>query len=333
MVDQAFESIAFDSPNFPGLPGWYDYAESYGVKNLSASSFFPSSEGKDSITFRYFVRTLLQMAMAPAELVVPEYWPINYVLYMLYCRGFGVIFRSDEFGLIFNGCTLYGYDWGYQPDFASVSNPALPKDKYNSLKLGKDAALIRLRPDYGSIMDTVSYYAGQLATAASSLNINLINSKLAYVFAADNKALSESFKRMYDDIASGKPAVVVDKNLFDDEGNLRVQLFEQNLSSNFISPEIIETMRSLMNAFGSAVGIPNANVNKRERLNSEEVNANAFETAAIPLVSEEVISRDIDAAIRLFPELRGKLSFKLRKEVLNNNAAPDDGNPSQSVHA
>ena len=75
---------AYESQAVPGLPGWYDYAEPYGVKNMQASSFFPSCEGKDSLTYRYFVRTLLQMAMAPAELKVPDYWALNYVLYMLY---------------------------------------------------------------------------------------------------------------------------------------------------------------------------------------------------------------------------------------------------------
>ena len=143
--------------------------------------------------------------------------------------------------------------------------------------------------------------------------------------------MAESFKKLYDEIGSGKPAAFADKKLFDDQGNLKVQLFQQNLSSVYIGLDMLETMRGLMNAFGSAVGIPNANVTKRERLNSEEVNANAFETAAIPLVSEEIISRDIAEAIRLFPELDGKLSFRLRKEALPN-AAQRVSDSSESVY-
>lgn len=323
---------SFESMAVPGLPGWYDYAESYGVKNLQGSSFFPACEGKDSLTYRYFVRTLLQMAMAPAELTVPDYWALNFVLYTLYCRGFGAIFYTDEFGVIFNICTLSGYDVNYQPKYCCVSNPMLDTSKYSRMEIGKDCALIRLRPDYGSIMDTVCYYAGQLATAASSLNINLINAKLAYVFCCDNKTIAESFKALYDEIGSGSPAAFADKKLFDDEGNLKVQLFQQNLSSVFIGLDMLDTMRGLMNSFGSSVGIPNANVTKRERLNSDEVNANAFETAAIPLVSEEIIQKDIEAAIRLYPELSGKLSFKLRKEALPN-AAQADGNSAEPVYA
>lgn len=322
---------AFDSQAIPGLPGWYDYAEPYGVKNLQASSFFPSSEGKDSLTYRYFVRTLLQMAMAPAELKVPKHWALNYVLYMLYCRGFGAVFYTDEYGVIFNGCTLSGYNINYQPKYVCIANPLLPTNKYSRLEIGKDAALIRLRPDYGSIMDTVCYYAGQLATAASSLNTNLVNSRLAYVFCAENKTIAESFKKLYDEIGSGQPAAFADKKLFDDEGNLKVQLFQQNLGNMFIGLEVLDTMRGLMNSFGSSVGIPNANVTKRERLNSDEVNANAFETAAIPLVSEEIIQLDIAEAIRLYPELDGKFSFKLRKEALPN-ATQSDSNSAQSVY-
>lgn len=317
----------FESQAIPGLPGWYDYAEPYGVKNLQASSFFPSCEGKDSLTYRFFVRTLLQMAMAPAELKVPDYWPLPYILYMLYCRGFGAIIDTDEYGIIFNGCTLTGYDVFYQPKYVTISNPLLPPEKYAMMEIGKDAALIRLRPDYGSIMDTVCYYAGQLATAASSLNTNLVNARLAYVFACDNKTIAESFKKLYDEIGSGLPAAFADKKLFDDEGNLKVQLFQQNLSSVFIGLDMLDTMRGLMNSFGSAVGIPNANVTKKERLNSEEVNANAFETAAIPLVSEEIIRRDIAEAIRIFPELNGQLEFKLRKEALPDAAERNSDTP------
>lgn len=324
--------MSFESSVMPGLPGWFDYAESYGVKNMAASSFFPSTEGKSSEVYNYFIRILLQMAMAPAEINLPEDWPLNYFLYIMYCRGYGAILYTDEFGLIFNQCTLSGYTWSYQPKYISVSNPSLPENKYSKLEIGKDAALLRLRPDYGSIMDTVCYFAGQLATAANALNSNLINSKLAYVFLCDNKTVSESFKKLYDDIMSGEPAAFADKKLFDDEGNLKVQLFQQNLSSVFLGLDMLETMRGLMNSFGSTVGIPNANVMKRERLNSDEVRANSFETASIPLVSEEVIGRDIQDAIKLFPELKGKLSFKLRKEV-TQDVAQRDGNAAQSVYA
>ena len=322
----------FESSTIPGLPGWFDYAEDYGVKNLRASAFFPSVIGKDSIIYRYFVRTLLQMAMAPAEIKVPEAWALNYVLYVLYCRGYGAVFYTDEFGIMFNHCTLNGYDVQYQPKFVSVSNPLLPENKYSMMEIGEDAALIRLRPDYGSIMDTVCYFAGQLATSASSLNSNLINSRLAYVFMCDNKTISESFKKIYDDIMSGLPAAFADKKLFDDEGNLKVQMLSQNLGGMYLGLDILETMRGLMNSFGSTLGIPNANVMKRERLNTDEVRANSFETAAIPLVTEEVITRDIAEAIRLFPELKGKFSFKLRKEV-TQDAAGRDGNAAEPVHA
>lgn len=322
--------FSMESSVIPGLPGWADYAENYGVKNLSASSFFPSVIGKDSLTYRYFIRTLLQMAMAPAELTVPDDWPLPFVLYMLYARGYGAIVDTDEFGLIFNPCTLSGYDVFYQPKYISINNPLLTNPKYSSLEIGKDCAVIKLRPDYGSVMDTVCYYAGQLATAAGSLNSNLINSRLAYVFMCDSKTISESFKRLYDDIASGLPASFADKKLFDDEGNLKVQMLSQNTAGMYLGLDILETMRGLMNAFGSTIGIPNANIMKKERLNSREVSANAFETASIPLVSEEVIQLDIEEAIRIFPALSGKLSFKLRKEVVEN-APESDGYTAEPV--
>ena len=64
-----------------------------------------------------------------------------------------------------------------------------------------------MQPDYGSCWDIVSYYADLLALATESLAVNITNSKLAYVFACQDKTVAESFKKMFDQINEGNPAV------------------------------------------------------------------------------------------------------------------------------
>ena len=101
---------------------------------------------------------------------------------------------------------------------------------------------------------------------------------MTYIFAAKNKSAAESFKKLYDQVSSGEPAAFIDKNLLDDNGNINVQYFTQSVGQNFITPQILDAMRTIENMFDTEVGIPNANVSKRERLTDDEVNVNNSET-------------------------------------------------------
>ena len=118
-----------------------------------------------------------------------------------------------------------------------------------------------------------------MALASSAVNVNLLNSKLAYLFTAKNKSVAESFKKMYDQIASGEPASIIDRNLLDPDGNKTWDFFSQNLHENYIASDILADMRKIEQQFDTDIGIPNANTDKRERLITDEVNANNVETA------------------------------------------------------
>lgn len=105
-----------------------------------------------------------------------------------------------------------------------------------------------------------------------------MNSKLAYVFAAENKAMAETFKKLYDQIAAGNVAAVIDKQLFRDDGKANWQMFNQNVGQNYIADRVLSDMRKIEAMFCTDVGIPNANTDKKERLITDEVNANKVET-------------------------------------------------------
>ena len=135
--------------------------------------------------------------------------------------------------------------------------------------------------DWRGIGDLVAFYADYMALAAQSLGMNLINSKLSYIFTAANKTAAESMKKMFDGVMDGKPAVFVDKNLLDTNGDLTLKMLQQNVGQNFISNELLNTWTTLEQKFATAIGIPNANTDKKERLIVDEVNANNTETMAL----------------------------------------------------
>lgn len=129
--------------------------------------------------------------------------------------------------------------------------------------------------------------------------MNILNSKLSFVFAAENKATAESFKKLYDNYASGEPAGFADKKLFDENGQLRVNLLVQNVGQNFIADRLLDCLGAIRNKFLTDIGIPNANTDKRERLLTDEVNANNFETASKASVWLETMKKGMETARNL----------------------------------
>lgn len=227
---------------------------------------------------RFFKRYLLQEAMAPFKWTLPENFAENYFKTVLYVWGYIGIIEDPRYGVFPQHGGLGGYTAQYQPAYMLIENPVL--NLHIRPVIDRDVALIRLQPDYMGLFDLVDFYGDLMALSAETAGVNILNSKLSYVFAADNKAAAESMKKLYDNIASGEPAQYVDKNLFDDEGHLKVELFTQNVGQNFIADKLLESLRIIRCMFLTAIGIPNANTDKKERLIVDEVNANNFETQA-----------------------------------------------------
>lgn len=224
----------------------------------------------------FFARYLLQKALSVFEWKLPEGWEENYFLYTLFCRGFISIINTDKFGVIPQECELYGYNVMYQPTHAVISNPLLRGNLRP--QIGKQTVILRLQPDYGGIYDLVMYYADLLACASQTTTVNLINTKFSYVFFADGKAQAETFKKLFDEFSSGQPAVVVDKNLLDENGNVKWQLFTQNIQQCYIADKNLEVMRRIEEMFNKQIGIPDTNEDKKERLLTDEVNTNVIES-------------------------------------------------------
>lgn len=248
------------------LPFYYDY------KNARNSTVNPSTVHiRDTGLQRYFARYLLQKTISVFKWDMPKTWSRNYLLYTLYCWGYVAVINTDKFGVIPQQCTLGGFDVFYQPKFATVANPLL-RGILNPV-IGKQCELLRLQPDYGGVMDIVNFYADMLALSAETAGTNLLNSKLAYVFASDGKAGAESFKKLYDQIASGEPAAYIDKNLYRDDGTPTWNFFNQNLKQTYIAGDILNDMRLWEMKFDNEIGIPTTNTTKKERLITDEANS------------------------------------------------------------
>lgn len=274
-----------------GAPYEYDYI------NAQTQMVRPSTMHlHDNGMQRFFRKYLLEKAISVFEWKLPETWSRNYFYYVLYCWGYIAVINTDKFGVIPQGCGLQGYNVMYDPTTAVISNPLLTG--ILTPTIGQQCELIKLQPNYSGILDIVDFYADMLALSASTATSDLFNSKLAYVFCSANKSSAESFKKMFDEVASGNPAVTVDKNLFNDDGSPNWMIFNQNLSQTYIVSQILDDMRKWECRFDTEIGVPNSNTSKRERLITDEVQSNNVEVkckAALWLETLQECVRKVNA--------------------------------------
>lgn len=286
------------------VPFYYDHI------NAATSQVNPSvMHASNTALSWYFSRYLTQKAISVFDWDIPEEWGRDYMLYGLYLFGHIAMVRTPEYGIIPQVCTLSGYDVFYRPTRAMIGNPLIREKEYT---LHKDAELLKLTPDYGGIYDKIQYYASMMSLIAEDAGVNLVNSKLSYVFAAGNKTSAESLKKMFDGIASGEPAVFADKKLYHDDGTPAWDTFQQNVSQNYITSDLLQDLRTVENDFCTDVGIPNANLTKRERMITDEVNANNIETSATAELWLDTMHRCIRDIERTFPELTGRIRVDWR---------------------
>lgn len=257
----------------------------------------------------YFRRYLIQKAISVFKWKLPKNWDKDFFRYALYCIGYLAIINTNKFGVIPTICTLGGYNVFYQPKWATISNP-LFKQVYQ-LDIGEKCEIIKLQPDYGSIMDIVNYYADMLGLCAEAAGINVINSKLAFIAGAKSKAAAEALKKMFDTIQAGNPLVVYEKrdDLSDDD---LFTLATRDLKANYIAPDILLTFRKIETDFLTKIGVPNTNTDKRERLTDDEVNANNVETQTLADMWLENINDSCARVAEMFPgiEISAEWRFK-----------------------
>lgn len=271
---------------------------SYNRINEYNSAFSPSTvHCRNTGLVRYFERYLFQRAMAPIKINIPDEWAENYFQYLLYYWGYVAIINTDKYGVICQGCGIGGYNVFYQPKWVVITNPLL-KGTIRA-NIGEETTLIKLQPDYGGIYDIVSYYADLMAIVSEAAGFSAINSKLAYVFATNNKSGAETMKKMYDNISSGNVAQFIDKTLFNEDGSPNWIMFNQKVKDTYIVTECLQDLKQIEQMFDEQIGIPSV-INKKERMIQAEANSNNFSTMSNVVLWLESIQKGCEQANEMF---------------------------------
>lgn len=231
-------------------------------------------DGVANTSAAFYRQKLLRLILQRFEFTgLPETFEEDYLLTHLFLDGH-ICVTDTTAGILALKCGLTGINFYDEPTECIIANPVLGNFRRT---IGEDCEIIRIQYDYMGVGWILDRYSTMLAMCDSSIAVNLLNTKATFVFGATSKTQAETFKAIYDDITMGKPAVFTGT---DTAGLIKEQMFTMPAKENFIADDVQLLKRKIVNEFLTDIGINNTNLDKRERLTDDEVNANNDEVLA-----------------------------------------------------
>lgn len=286
--------------------GYYDMVADFLTPNPK------DVEGLNNSSYFFYQDQLFLLIHSLLEIEnMPEHWNKEYIFDNIFRRGYMCEVEWVGQHYLLNG-GYEGQNLYHFPTHVNIANPVLGSFRR---EIGKTANLVYLGYVNGhflSLYPLVERYAVLLAQCDGSINVSLMNSRVAHVFVANDDSMKKTMEKVYDEVSMGKPAIFMNKNGVDSPSDLA---FFMNAKNSYIANDIQLTKRQIMNEFLTAIGIMNANTDKRERLNQDEVNANNGETMALCSLILNTINECLERGNKLFGlNVRFKFNEKVVKQ-------------------
>ena len=233
-----------------------------------------SVEGLNNTSVLYYTQQLIKKLFGVFEIQgAPDGWDINYMKERIFLDG-RLCVTDTAMGVLPLQTGVAGINVFNHPTTCVIANPVL--GTFERI-IDTDCALVLLQFDYGNAWPMINRDAALLASCDGSIAVNLINSRVAAIFGAENKKEAESYKLMYDQITEGKPGVFVGEAM---AKKLSERLMYNRVKESYVADQIENLKHQIMDDFLSDLGVENANTDKRERLITNEVESNYQEVRA-----------------------------------------------------
>lgn len=140
-----------------------------------------------------------------------------------------------------------------------------------------DGVLINNMAHGQSCREIVEHFAERLALVQQAFDTNLMWQNVPYIFQTDSADTKLSVEKLFDDIFTGKPFIIVDKHLLASNQDRT----GAPSGIQYIGKELMDTRNEIMMKFRETVGISTSGVDKAERVNTLEVTSNAQYTKTV----------------------------------------------------
>jgi len=266
--------------------------------------------GTGNLTFNHYRRYLYQLVFSRFKFnELPEAWDIDYIRDTLFQWGYMGIVRTEA-GTMALQCGYSGVNYALKPTQIVISNPVF--GIFNR-RIGLDGELLYfeyLNQNFNGMENIIRRYALLLAQCDASLNVNLMNSRVAMAITGSNKRAINSAKKMYDEVTRGNPAVFA---LWDKDAEINTTLFN-NVKNSYVGNDLLQTKQTIMNEFRTIIGLNNSNTEKRERLVTDEAHANDETTRTLIEMWCDNLNQCFDRVRNWDPTIKTTVSINYYKD-------------------
>lgn len=273
-------------------------------------------EGQNTSSTLYEKRYLYQLIFSRFKFGLPKDWDLNFFRYWLFSWGSIAVMYTREYGWICAPYSVSQINMYWNPKEIVITNSYLTNPKYGVI--GVNSGIIKLFDDYGGLDDLVRHYAVKLAQIDRCIDVNLTNANVTKYFEARNKKHAQEIKDLYAQSTQGEPLVVANESVTKGK---QIDTLYKDIKTTYIVNDLLQSKRTIINEFLTKIGIANANYDKRERLNTDEVNQNDEETKAMINVIYDNIKEGI-AEINAISGLG--ITVELAERGDSNDTATDD---------
>ncbi len=213
---------------------------------------------------------------------LPSEIPVDYLEKTLIEHGTVMFFYEENvYGYMALRCGVRGYNLYDQPTTAyavapndqglEVNYTRTIVHKYDE-NIGKDRACVLINNMYmgESLLPTIDHYAYRLALIQQAFDTNTVWQNIPVVFSTDSDTKKLSIEKLFNDIMSGKPWVIVDNALLARENGVQAD----PLDIPFLLDKLYDAKNEVYNEFRMTMGIDSPGADKAERLLVDEVNSN-----------------------------------------------------------
>lgn len=234
-----------------------------GIMGRKRRTNFGESASMNNRTFLHYYNRLHELSISMFEWKnLPSTIDARFLEQTLFDRGVAVFFKDEVLGHLALRATLNGkFDVYGIP----VSVRATANNGYNrELKVGKDSALIYNNYLHGSSREDIEMFARRLYNLDRAIDVNA-NAQKTPVLVKCTEQERLTMLNLYKEYDGNSPVIYGDKNL--NSNGLSVL----KTDAPYVADKLYQLKTQIWNEALTYLGITNLNIQKKERLVSDEV--------------------------------------------------------------
>ena len=244
----------------------------------NANREFLDSDFINEATYVDFLERLRQVAISQFEWInLPKSMNPQFLEICLYEFGKATFLKNEGYGFINSKCASNGELNIYMlpSKFNCYSTDNLSEDRllYNGFKENEDdeykyCILVKNNPDMIPTEPSLRLFAMRLYEAERTSDVNIRSMKSPVILVGD-ESMRLSLKNLYVKYAGNEPVIYADKKQLGTDSIRAI-----DTKATFNADKLMEYKKEIWNEALTYLGINNINVEKKERLVTEEASAN-----------------------------------------------------------